>query len=73
MGTLKNKIEKPIKFYGDRENQKYYFKWMLEKTHPYIRRILFLLALDSVLSVVGVVSAIINKLIIDYATEKIRS
>lgn len=65
---MKEKIQKLIAFFRDWDNQSGYLKWMLSKTKPFIRSLMLIFVINTLVTVIGVGSTVINKHIIDGVT-----
>ena len=59
-----------VEVFGDRENYRKYFRWLSKISKPYIKSILFIVSIRCMISVLGIVSATINKYIVDFAASE---
>lgn len=62
--------KKIAEVFGDRENYRKYFCWLFRVSKPYIKSILFIVLVRCIISVLGIVSATINKYIVDFAASE---
>ncbi len=60
-----------VEVFGDRENYQKYFRWLLKVSKPYVKSILFIVLIKCIISVLGIVSATINKYIVDFAASEL--
>lgn len=65
---MREKLEKLAAFFRDWENQSGYLKWMISQTKPFMGPLMFIFALNLLVSVTGVGSTVVTKYIIDGAT-----
>lgn len=64
--------QKIKELFGDRKNQWRYFRWLISLSKPFAWQIIFIIFLRCAIAGVGIVSAAINKNIVDWAQDAFR-
>lgn len=60
-------LKKLKELYNNRENNKKYFKWLINKSSPYKIEIFFIIFLNVIITLIGVFSSVANKYVVDMA------
>jgi len=63
-------LQKIKEFLSDRKNQWKYFRWLLSISRPFSGQIIFIVLLRCLIAGIGIVSAAVNKNIVDWASSE---